>query len=158
MEELVSQDPHNELYQRNRNTNLQEFVGVLYEQGKRDESRRMTEHALSVLQPLIHKSPPAAHDLHQYCWDLLNTPFQDLHRPKEVLEFAQRAADLTRHEDPSVLNLLALAWEENGNNTQAIATAEEALAKSSAGTKRAQIEENLARFRKKAALQQARKN
>jgi serine/threonine protein kinase len=158
LEELVSQDPHNELYQRNRNTNLQEFVGVLYEQGKRDESRRMTEHALSVLQPLIHKSPPAAHDLHQYCWDLLNTPFQDLHRPKEVLEFAQRAADLTRHEDPSVLNLLALAWEENGNNTQAIATAEEALAKSSAGTKRAQIEENLARFRKKAALQQARKN
>jgi serine/threonine protein kinase len=158
LERLVSQDPQNELYQRNRNSNLQDLMGVLYEQGKRDESRRMTEYALSVLQPLIHKSPPAAHDLHQYCWDLLNTPFQDLHRPKEVLEFAQKAADLTRHEDPSSLNLLALAWEENGNLAQAIATGEEALAKSSAGAKRTQIEENLARFRKKAAPQERRKN
>jgi hypothetical protein len=106
---------------------------------------------------LITTSPPSPHDLYQYCWDLLTTPFQDLHRPREVLDQAQKAADLTHRTDPGLLNVLALAWEENRNLEQAIATEQEALAlypdsqAASPGTKQAEIQANLARFEKNSA-------
>jgi len=158
LEKLVTEDPQNVVYQRDRNSILQDYVGVLYEQGKLAESRRLAERALAVLQPLIAKSEPSFLDLHQYCWDLLNTPFQDLRRPREALAVAQKAADLTQHNDPSILNLLALAWAANGDLQQAIATEEQALAKSGPGVKRTEIESHLDRFQKRAASRPPRKN
>ena len=119
------------------------------------ESRRLTVHAISALQPLIKKSAASSHDLYQYCWDLLTTPFQDLHQPQEVLVLAQKAVDLTHGTEPGVLNVLALAWEENSNLEQAIATEQQALALYAAstpadpGTKRAEIQANLERFQKR---------
>jgi tetratricopeptide (TPR) repeat protein len=164
MESLISRDPQNEEYQRTRNSLLHAYTKVLYDQGKHAESFQLTTYEISVLQPLVTKKDPVPHDLHQYCWDLLTTPFQDLHSPREVLDLARKAVELTRHSDPSVLNVLALAWEENGNLEQAIATAQEALATYSSseptqpGTKRAEIEANLAGFKKKLAPQPPREN
>jgi tetratricopeptide (TPR) repeat protein len=164
MENLVSQDPRNEQYQRSRNSILHAFTDLLYRRGKLAESRRLTIHEISALQPLIAKTPPSSHDLYQYCWDLLTTPFSDLHRPREVLDLSQKAADLTHRTDPGVLNALALAWEENGNLDQAIATAQQALAlyppskTAGMGTKRAEIESNLARFQKRSTPQLQRQS
>jgi serine/threonine protein kinase len=155
IEALVSQDPQNEQYQRYRNSILHPFAEVLYREGNVAEARQMTVHAIHVLQPLIAKPDASSHDIYQYCWDLLTTPFQDLHRPHDVLDLAQKIAGLTHHTDPGVLNVLALAWEENGNLDQAIATEDQALALYPAeqpvtpGGKHAEIEANLARFRKK---------
>ena len=164
MESLISQDPRNEPYQRDRNSLMHAYADLLHQQGKFEESRKMTVRAIAVLQPLIAKPTASYHDLHQYCWDLLTTPFQDLHHPREVLDLARKAVDLTQHSNPSVLNVLALAWEENGNLEQAIATAQEALATyppsetAHPGTKHAEIEANLARFKKKSAPQPPREN
>jgi serine/threonine protein kinase/tetratricopeptide (TPR) repeat protein len=155
MEGLIAQDPQNEQYQRNRNSILHPFADVLYRRGKVVESRRVTVHALSVLQPLITKPAASSHDLYQYCWDLLTTPFRDLHRPQEALALAQKAVDLTRHNDPGLLNVLALAWEQNRNLEQAIAAERQALAlypasePVSPGTKHAEIEANLTRMTKR---------
>ncbi len=157
MEALVSQDPQNEQYQRYRNSILHPFSEILYRQGKLAESRRLTVYSLKILQPLIAKSDASSHDLYQYCWDLLTTPFQDLHRPHDTLDLAQKTAALTHNTDPGVLNVLALALEENGNLDQAVATEQQALAlypaaqPASPGSKHAEIEANLARFRKKSA-------
>jgi eukaryotic-like serine/threonine-protein kinase len=160
LETLVGQDQQNEQYRRDLNSSLHPLAGLLYRQGKKSESRELTVHELSVLQPLVAKPAALSHDLWQYSFDLLTTPFQDLHRPHEALESARRAADLTHRTQPGLLNVLALAWDENGNLELAIATEKEALAlypaseRASPGSKRAEIEENLAFFRKRAAARQ----
>jgi len=159
MEALVTSDPRNEEYQRIRNSLLHAFADCLYRLGKEAESRHLTVHALLVLQPLVTKPAPSYYDLWQYCWDLLTTPFQDLHRPREALESARKAAVATNHTDPGILNVLALAWKENRNLDKAIATEEEALKlypaseRAKPGSKQKEIEDNLARFNKEAAGQ-----
>jgi serine/threonine protein kinase len=154
---LVSEDPQNEQYQRDRNSILHAVTEVLYEEGKLAESRQLTVYALSVLRPLIAKPAPSSHDLYQYCWDLLTTRFKELHRPQEALHLSQQAVELTHGADPGLLNVMALAWEENGDMDKAIAAARQALAlypasePTTPGTKRADIAATLARFEKSLA-------
>jgi tetratricopeptide (TPR) repeat protein len=104
---------------------------------------------------LVAKSEPSSHDLYQYCWDLLTTPFKDFHRPQEALQLSQKAVELTHGADPGLLNVMALAWEENGDLEKAIAAARNALALYPASeptiSKRSDIAANLARFEKSLA-------
>jgi serine/threonine protein kinase len=157
MDALVSEDPGNEQYQRDRNSVFPRLAELLYLQGQFAESRSMTLRALEALEPLISKPAPLAHDLYQYCSDLLNTHFSDLHRPQQVLVLAQRAVELTRGADPAMLDVLARAQEENGELEAAVATEAKALAVSQPGTKRAAIEANLARFHRRLASSPSRK-
>ncbi|MBV8820198.1 MAG: hypothetical protein JO022_17690, partial [Acidobacteriaceae bacterium] len=101
---------------------------------------------LAGLRPRVERESPSSDDVLQYCWVLLNTPFKDLANPKRALQLAQRAVDLTRGTDPGKLNVLALAWEANGDVSKAIETEKRALQTTQAGTKRDEIEANLARF------------
>src|SRR5207237_9867029 len=102
----------------------------------------------------IAKPEPSSQDLYQYCCDLLTTPFEEFHRPQEVLHLSQRAVELTHGADPGLLNVMALAWEENGDLERAIAAARKALALYPAseptipGTTRADIAANLDLFEK----------
>jgi tetratricopeptide (TPR) repeat protein len=150
IEGLMAEDPSNEQYGRDRNSILDPMAKVLYREGQLAESRRLTESTLAALRAMVDKPAPSSYDLFQYCWDLLTTPFQDLHRTQDALRLAQKAIELTRGADPGLMHVLALAWQENGNLEQAVATEGKALAlyttsePPTPGTKRAEIVANLA--------------
>jgi tetratricopeptide (TPR) repeat protein len=59
-------------------------------------------------------------------WALATAPDPALHDPAEGLALAERAAELTRRQDPMVLDALAAALAASGRFEQAAATAEEA--------------------------------
>jgi tetratricopeptide (TPR) repeat protein len=73
--------------------------------------------------------PAALVDL---AWILATSERSDLHRPEEAIRLAERAAALTRRENPTVLDTLAVAYEAAGQRERAIAVEQTALALASA--------------------------
>ena len=53
-----------------------------------------------------------------------NTDFYD---PKRAIDLAERACELTKYQEPSLLDTLAAAYAAAGNFAQAVRTAEKAV-------------------------------
>ncbi len=126
---LLTKDPHNEKYQQDRDRILPRLAEVENILGRTKEARRLAKDALAEVQPLAEKPQPSPDDLYLYAYDLVTTPFPDLRRPEAALHYAQEAARLTGGSDPEILDVLARAWEQNGNLEEAIATETRALAR-----------------------------
>jgi eukaryotic-like serine/threonine-protein kinase len=148
---LVREDPKNEQYQRDLNNALEPLSSALAKTGHTQEARQVMVELLAGSRPLIERPAPQWYDLHLYCWAVLNTPFKELHNPTAALLRAQKATELTHNNDPAILNVLALAWEETGDFAKAAETARGALMLAQTGTKRAEIENNLVRFERRLA-------
>jgi hypothetical protein len=148
---LVREDPKNQQFQRDLHSALEPLSSTLLHTGNRQEARQITVELLAGLRPLIERPDPSPYDLHRYCWAVLNTPFTDLHNRTATLRLAQKAVDLTHGSDPAILNVLALAWEANGYFTKAAETERRARTLVQAGTKRTEMENNLARFEREMA-------
>jgi eukaryotic-like serine/threonine-protein kinase len=147
---LVLEDPNGQ-YRRDLNSALSSLLSALQKNGEMQEARQVTVELLAGLHPLIDRPDPKPHDLHLYCWAMVNTPFKDLYNAPDVLRQAQKAVALTDHPDPAILNVLALAWEANGDLAKAAETERRALTLAQAGAKRTEIENNLASFEQQLA-------
>jgi eukaryotic-like serine/threonine-protein kinase len=128
-ESLLTKDPHNEKYQEDRNGILPRLAEVDNILGRTQEARRLSENALAEVRPLTEKPHPSPDDLYQYSYDLVTTPFPDLRRPDTAMQCAQEAVRLTAGSDPEILDVLARAWDQNGNLEKAIETETRALAR-----------------------------
>ena len=65
--------------------------------------------------------------LHHIAWILAAHPEAKVRRPEEAIRLAERAAKLSRHEDPRILDTLATAYAAAGRFDEAVATAETAM-------------------------------
>ena len=100
---------------------LYNLAGVLTLQGELDEAVTLYRRALE-LQP---DTPEPASEL---AWILATDPNPRLDDVRQAVTLAERAAQLTGHQDASVLDTLAAAYAAAGRFDQAAATARAALA------------------------------
>lgn len=80
---------------------------------------------------------------------LASVPEASLRRPEEAVELAERAAELTRRRDASVLGVLAVAEAAAGHYDRALQISDEALALNPPAPVAALIREHQERFRKR---------
>ncbi|MCY3019615.1 MAG: hypothetical protein NTW87_11375, partial [Planctomycetota bacterium] len=79
-------------------------------------------------------NPDSADALNNYAWELLTSPDEKLRDAKAALPLAQKAVELTKHENWNILDTLALALFRNGRREEAIQTEKEAIAQMPANT------------------------
>ena len=65
--------------------------------------------------------------LSQSAWVLSTSPDATVRNGAEALELAQRAAQISKEQDPSVLDTLAAAYAETGKFPEAVETTQKAL-------------------------------
>jgi tetratricopeptide (TPR) repeat protein len=73
-------------------------------------------------------NPDNAEALNGCAWELLTSPEEKLRDAKAALPFAQKADEITKHENWAILDTLALALFRNGRKTEAIETERKAIA------------------------------
>jgi tetratricopeptide (TPR) repeat protein len=83
--------------------------------------------AVAQWQNTLAFDPDNADAANNLAWVLASTTDNDLRNPAKALELAQRAAKLTNQKNPAVLRTLTVAYGENRQFNEAIATAERAL-------------------------------
>ena len=109
-------EPHSE-----QSANLHYSLGIAFKglDRARDAIRHLEE---AIRLNGDWYAPPNA-----LAWILANDADDALRNPRRALELARRAAGLTQHNDPHVLDTLAAAYAANGQFEQAVHTAEQAL-------------------------------
>ena len=83
--------------------------------------------AVQSLRQAATLDPNRSDLLNSVAWVLATHPSDDVRDPRNALQFAQRAAQLTRHREPVVLDTLAAAFAANGHFDQAAQTAKQAM-------------------------------
>ncbi|MEE2637802.1 MAG: tetratricopeptide repeat protein [Acidobacteriota bacterium] len=100
---------------------LYNLASALMMQGQLDEAIPLYRQALQV-------QPDAPEPLAELAGILATHPDSTQRAPAEAVALATRAATVTNHQHPGVLNVLAAAHAATGDLNQAVATAEAALA------------------------------
>jgi tetratricopeptide (TPR) repeat protein len=149
VEALSLADPSN-LERRSQLAETQVIVGGLLDRsGQQTNALRMTSLGLTALKQLADRPSAAASDFNLYALSLVTCEPASAQNPKMALPYAERAVELTKSADPTVLDTLALAAWRNGDPARAVATAEKALALvPTASRTRSIIEAHLSEFRK----------
>jgi tetratricopeptide (TPR) repeat protein len=83
--------------------------------------------ALAQWREALRTDPNLMALLSQSAWVLSTSPDASVRNGTEALELAQRAAQLSKEQDPSVLDTLAAAYAEAGKFPEAVETAQKAL-------------------------------
>lgn len=150
---LLREDPNNQQYQRDMISALSLLADLDEQMKQTDQGRPLTVRALALLQPLVNEPQPIVHDLYQYAWTLLTTPFRDLRDPAKALDAARKAANLTNRSSPAILDVLARAMDVTGDPAQAVTIEERAISllPPGSGAVRTEFDKNLANFKKHAA-------
>ena len=81
-----------------------------------------------MFRNVLPSSPDDPDLLEGLAWILATAPDAGVRDGKTALELARRAAQLTGETAPNVLDTLAAAYAENGQFSEAVATAERARA------------------------------
>ncbi len=89
------------------------------------------DEAIAQWADLIRLKPDDVPALNQLAWALATSPETSVRDGPKAVELAQRAAKLTDGRDLDVLDTLAAAYAEAGRFTEAVQTAEQALASAS---------------------------
>ncbi len=105
---------------------LYNLAGVLMMQGALDE-------AVTLYGRAIDAAPGAPEPAAELAWLLATHPDAARRDPARAVALAERAAALTDHAQPAVLDVLAAAYAAAGRLDRAVATAETALGLVSAG-------------------------
>ncbi len=83
--------------------------------------------ALAQWREALRTDPNLLALLSQSAWVLSTSPDASVRNGAEALELAQRAAQISKEQDPSVLDTLAAAYAETGKFSEAVETAQKAL-------------------------------
>ena len=112
---------------RSEDTDTHASLGsLLVTHGQLDEGIAHLRRALQLNPDL----PAALADL---AWILATTDRPEVRAPGEAVRLAERVAELTRHQDATALDTLAVAYAAAGQFDRAVSTAQAALALASAG-------------------------
>jgi Flp pilus assembly protein TadD len=85
------------------------------------------DEAVTQYRRALQLKPDLPEGLVDLAWILATTDRPDLRAPDEAIRLAERVADLTRHQDATVLYTLAVAYAAAGRPEQAIMAAQAAL-------------------------------
>ena len=83
--------------------------------------------ALSHWRKALNLKPEWPEVLNNVSWLLATINDPSLNNPKEAVPLARQAAQLTKNQNPSILDTLSVVYAANGQFTEAIKTAESAL-------------------------------
>ena len=97
---------------------------TLGSQGKFDEALAHFREAMRVR--------PHWRSMDGVAWVLLSHPDPNMRDPNQAVAFAQRAAELTKYQNPAILSTLATAYAAVGQFDRAVTTSQAALALASA--------------------------
>ena len=105
-----------------------EFVRLLTKRGTELMKRGAARLAASQFQEVLRIDPDQLNALNNLAWLLATSPDKQVREGQQALRLAQQAVSLTNRRQATVLATLAAAYAEAGRFSQAIATANEALA------------------------------
>lgn len=108
---------------------------LLMNQGKSAE-------AVGYYRKALELRPDWSEVANNLAWILATSPDAAVRREDEAVRLAERAADLTGHDDPTVLDTLAAAYASTGRFDRAVAAAGEAIARAS-GAHNAQLADEI---------------
>ena len=106
--------------QPNRAAWRHDFAMALVVTGQRRE-------AIPHFRETVRLEPSRVGALNALAWILATQPQPQQDEPAEAVELAQRGAELTRHQDPGMLDTLAVAYASAGDFALARSTAEQAV-------------------------------
>ncbi len=86
-----------------------------------------TRESVTHLQKAAHLEPDWTPPLTQLAWILATNPNPAIRNGEEALRRAEKAAQLTNHKDPLILETLAATYAETKQFDEAVTTAEKAL-------------------------------
>lgn len=93
---------------------------VLWQLGRKDEARTHMVLAIEVLRGAADSDQADATSLSNFAMLLLRCKPDDLRDPRAALEYARRAVELSKGNDPGLLHTLAAALRANGDLDAAI--------------------------------------
>ena len=127
---------------------MNDLVNVYKATAEVDKARPLVAELLFTRKKASERSGANAKTKNSYAWLALTCEPADLRDPESALRFAFEANELTRFENPSYLDTLALAYNMTGNSAKAIETQKRALALLPEGDSptRKEIEQRLAEF------------
>ncbi len=112
-----------------------------------------TQDALKAYQAALTEDANNTLVLNNVAWQLAAHPDAAVRNGPQAVAYAEKAAELTKHQDPAILDTLAAAYAQNSQFKQAIEAAQRALKLAQAANNRALWEG----IRKNLLLYQARK-
>jgi tetratricopeptide (TPR) repeat protein len=86
-----------------------------------------TDLAVKYYQQAVRYKPDWVFPINNLAWIRATHKEANFRNPKEAVRLAQRACELTRYRNPSILDTLAAAYAAAGRFTDAVATAQKAL-------------------------------
>jgi non-specific serine/threonine protein kinase/serine/threonine-protein kinase len=161
LDALYERDPGDKRLQVDLHMGVVLLTDLLVAGKQLPEARKQTIRAVSLLRPLVEQPQPALHDLQDYVWIMVNTPFADLRDAGAAVRYAQQAVQATDGNDAESLDLLARAYALNGDYNQAAAAGRRAaalLAGVASSPRKTELERNVAAFETQALRQTASKH
>jgi len=113
---------------RQTHVSIRNLIRVLRAQGKSEELRGCVAEQITVERKLADRPDADAGALNSYAWLLLTCEPAELRDPDAALAAAQRAVELTRGTDASILDTLARAYEMTGDIDLAVEMQRKAVA------------------------------
>lgn len=154
LERLAAGEPRNILLQGRHAEMLVFTSDLLARNGRLDEARRMAARGLAITKELASRSDSTPDDLYQYAETFLNCTRAELREPATALAYMKRADEKSGGTDSDILDLLAEAYFQNGDLTNAIESEEKALrllppanGQAPLATRRQKMELRLAKFK-----------
>jgi hypothetical protein len=125
---LLADDPKDQQKQIDQEQAMVLLIGLLSTAGQTQQERQETARALKFIQPLVERPGASEYQIHGYVRLLLATPFPELQDHAAALRYAQTVVSMTREADPGALDVLACAYDRNGDTARAAETERKALA------------------------------
>jgi serine/threonine protein kinase len=156
--DLLADDPKDRQQQIDYEQALLLEIELLATGGQTDREREETVRALRFIKPVVEQPDASDYQIQGYAWLLVTTPFPDFQDRAAALRFAKAVVAMTREADPGALDVLARAYDKNGDAARAAEAEGKALAllpAVAAGARpselRSMLETNLRKFQAGAA-------
>jgi serine/threonine protein kinase len=127
LDKRAAAEPENVMV-RGRDSEMLIFLGqTLAESGRLEESRITTSRGLTIAKDLAGRADVTPDELIQYAESFLECKPAALRDPAIALEYAKKAVEKSGGTGSEYLDMLALAYFQNGDAPRAIETEEKAL-------------------------------
>jgi eukaryotic-like serine/threonine-protein kinase len=154
LEKLSAAEPGNVMVRGRFAEMLIGTAGLLIDDKRLADARALTTRGLAITRELASRADATPDDLGQYAMNFLSCEPKDLRDPVAALRYAKESVEKSGGADTDNLDILAQAYFQNGDATQAVAAEEKALAllppaagNEVASPTRHRIETQLAKFK-----------
>ncbi len=127
-ETLLEADPQNSQFAIDVVQEKTLLIELLLAVNDQPAAKSETAGLLAQLKPRVSEPKPSIYYLANFVAILTTTPFAEFLRPEEAISAARKAVEITASADPESLDLLARAYAQAGQRTEAIAAEQKAIA------------------------------